>query len=436
MGDRSDSDGVGVGVAVVCIASVIVTSLMLLATNSSLVGDGSYYLLHAIQTRGPMHVPGREGINLVREGPLLLALHQGVTNTHVLTVLEGVGFVIFPALVWILAIVHARDSRVRFTLVCISCGLCFSTMIFFSVDELTPALPLVVLASVLLTQPTPWSVTDSVIAIVATGLLFFSHEGIAPCAALLAATALVRIRSRLRSSDTRVSMVVLALSVAVLGGSVWTLVFWPNPSSHTFLDLSPSIVLLSVGALCVVGWAALYGRMVGLEWLRWCLLAVAVPFVILGIGLAIHDGPVAAFSSRAVSLTVVAVLQIALLVDWILRRRDEVGHAIRLSKGATRVATAFLVAVMVVPSVCALRWSTVIGDFRSTITQHTGTIPAADIPTTPAKSYLWDWTNTTLSLVLRSSSSNAVIRNTNPSFSPFSIDLVEQQIPPEYLWGN
>ena len=147
---RSDSDLVPSGVVLVCAAAVFGCSLVLLVTNSSIVADGSYYVLRAIHTGGQPCACARAAreINLVREGPLLLAVHGGVTNTHALAVFEGLGFLVFPALVWILAIVCARGSRVRFTLVTISCAFCFAMMIFDSVSELTLAIPLLVLASV------------------------------------------------------------------------------------------------------------------------------------------------------------------------------------------------------------------------------------------------------------------------------------------------
>jgi len=307
IGKHSDSDNVSPGIALFCIAAVFGCSLVLLVTSTSLVGDGSAYLLSAIQTGQPFpRLPGRQGINFVREGPLLLAVHQGVTNTHVLTVLEGVGFLLFPALVWMLTIVHARGSRVRFTLVTISCSLCFATMIFFSVSELTLALPLVVLVSVLLTQPTPWSGLSAALAIVATGCLCFSHESLVPCAVILGVTALVRIRARLGTTDTRASIVVLALSVAVLGSAVCTLVLWPNRNSKTFLQLPQSTVFLYMGAFCLIGWAVLYGRPFGLSRLRWVLLVLAVPPTLSGIRLAITDGPLAAYWTRGSAVTLVA----------------------------------------------------------------------------------------------------------------------------------
>ena len=436
---RSDSDLVPSGVVLVCAAAVFGCSLVLLVTNSSIVADGSYYVLRAIHTGGPFQLAGRWDINLVREAPLLLAIHGGVTNTHDLAVFEGLGFLVFPALVWILAIVYSRGSRVRFTLVTISCALCFAMMIFDSVSELTLAIPLLVLASVVLTEPTPWPSRSAVLAIVSTGLLFFSHESIVPCAVLLGVTAVVRIRAHLGSTDTRASMAVLVLSVAIVGGAVCTLVLWPNPNSNSFLNLPPSTVFLGMGALCVLGWAVLYGREFGLSSLRWVLLILAVPCTVNGIRLAIRDGVIAAYWSRGACLTLVVALQLLLLADWIIRLRgtDPVRLPVRLSPGAAKGAAAFLVVLLVIPTVCALRWSTFIGDFRQTIMQHKGIVPESDVPSRLGSSYVIDWTNTSLSVILRSSTNNAVVENASTAtVVPFGIDLAEQQIPLAYRWGS
>lgn len=432
-----DSSRVPLGIVLVCAMAVLGSSLVLFVTNSSLVADGSFYLLNAIQKGQPCAcAAGRQGINFVREGPLLIAVHQGVTNTRVLTMLEGVGFLIFPALVWTLALVHARGSRLRFFFVAVSCGLCFATMILFSVSELTLALPLVVLASVLLTQPTPWHGGTAALAIVSTGLLFFSHEAIAPCAVLLGVLAVVRIRAGLESTDARASFVVLVLSAAVLGAEVWTLVFWPNPNSNSFVNLPLSTALLFIGGSCLIGWAVLDGRP-ELGTLRWALLVLAVPLTLYGISLAIRGGPLAAYFTRGPCLALVAALQILLLVDWIIRLRGLASKnwAVKLSSHATWGSALFLVALMTIPIVCALRWSTVVGNFRQTITHHKGFIPVTSIATSAGSNYLWPWTNTTMSVLLRSSTSNAVVENThtNPHI-PFTIGSAEAQISATYRW--
>jgi hypothetical protein len=435
---EGESERVPLGIVLVCITAVVGCSLVLLATNSSLVADGSYYVLSAIKSGQPCAcAPGRQGINFVREGPLLIAVHQGVTNTYVLTVLEGIGFLIFPALVWGLALLHTRGSRVRFFLVVISCGLCFATMIFFSVSELTLALPLIVLASVLLTQPTPWSGTEATIAIISTGLLIFSHESILPCAVILAVLAGVRMRVRLNGTDARASIVVLVLAIAVLGAAVCTLVLWPNPNSNTFLNLPGSAVFLFLGAFCLIGWAVLFGSPFRHARLRWAFLVAAVPFTLYGVLLGIRGGPLAAYLTRGPCLTLVAALQLALLIDWVIRVKglDAKNWTVRLSSGASVGAALFLVSVMVIPIVCGLRWSTLVGDFRHTITNRRGIVPATDIPTSAGTPYLWSWTNTTMSVILRSSTDNAVVENTmTPRLVPFPIASAQQQLPGAYRW--
>jgi hypothetical protein len=441
MGRKAESDGVPGAVVVVCGAAVVACSLFLLVTNASLVGDGSSYLLRAVQTGQPFQLSGRQLTNLVREGPLLLGLASGITNTHSLTLLQGVGFLLLPALVWTLALVHARGSRVHFTLVAISCGLCFATMIIFSASELTLTLPLVVLVSVLLARSVPWSGPNAILVVLSTGLTFLSHESIAPCAAVLVVQAVLRAQRRLGVMDSRVSVAVATLSVIVLAGAVWTLVFRPNSNSADFLKdletLNPlSMVALIMGAACLLGWVALYGH-ADPEWLRWPLLVPATVLTLLGIKSAIHTGPGAAYSARGFCVIIVVVLQVLLLIDWLRPQWMESRNLVpTVSQGGVLGATAFLVIVMVIPIVYAARWSSVIGEVRVTITDHAGVVPSSDVRTPLATTYLWAWTNPTLSLVLRSSSRNAVVENRDPSLGPFGATSAETQIPSAFRWGG
>jgi hypothetical protein len=429
-------DEVSLSLVVACVAAVVAVSGLLLAMNASLIGDGSYYLLRAIQTGQPLQLSGRQGINLLREGPLLIARSGGVTNTQALTFFEGIGFIAFPALVWSLALVIARHSRARFTLIALTCGLCFGSVILFSVSELTLAAPLVVVATLLLTQPTSWSGTSAALVILTTGLLFFSHESIVVCALLLAGVSLYRSRAHLGPIDTKVSLIVLVLSVAVLSGAVWTLVVWPNKNSDDFLNASLSVLLLVMGSVLLVGWCILYGRVPGAEFLRWALLAFAILLTGLGIRAGIHAGAEGAYQSRSVTVVVVVVLQVVLVIDWIrVRRTDERIPDLGESVGSARVAAIFLIVVLLIPAVGATRWANVIDDFHSTVTQRTGDIPAADVRPSLPKAYVIPWTDTSLSVLLRSSDSNAVIENTG-ELNPFSVGSAEQQIPSQYRWGG
>jgi hypothetical protein len=187
-----------------------------------------------------------------------------------------------------------------------------------------------------------------------------------------------------------------------------------------------------------MGWAVLQGRERGLSSLRWVLLVLAVPLIFNGIRLAIIDGPLAAYWTRGSGVTLVVALQLLLLADWIIPIRgwNLVSRPLRLPPSAARGATALLVALLIIPTVCALRWSTVVGDFRQTITQHRGIIPASAVPTSTGSSYLWDWTNTTMSVILRTSTNNAIVENTATDPAPFSTESAQEQIPSAYRWGG
>jgi hypothetical protein len=90
---------------------------------------------------------------------------------------------------------------------------------------------------------------------------------------------------------------------------------------------------------------------------------------------------------------------------------------------------------MVIPTVGALQWSTVEGAFRSTITGHRGVVPPGDVVTPLATTYLWPWTNTSMSLLLRSSTGDAIVTNSDP-INPFAVAAAGSQIPPRYRWDG
>ena len=442
-----DRSGVPTGMVVLCVAALSICSLILIVTSASLVGDGSYYLLRAVQTRGPFPLPGRLVSNALREGPMLIGLAAGVTNTQVLTVLEGIGFVLLPAVAWSLALVAARRARVQFTLVAVACGLCFASMMLFSVSELTLTLPLVALASVLVTRPDPWSRADAVMVVVVTGLLVLSHESVLPAVVVLMVMAVLRARARLSVTDARVSAAVAVVSGVATAVALWTLVYRPNSNSTDFLThvehgQPRSILLLMTGGALLLGWAVLHGRGGGTTWIGWYLAVPGAVLTAFGIRSAITGGPTSAYESRGFCVIVIVVLQLLLLVGWArLRRPDSSdgsdGSDIRrsLPSGAAWGAAAFLVVLMLIPAVGALRWSAVVGAFRTTITTHSGTVPESRVESRLAGGYLWPWTNTTMSVVLRSSPGDAVVLNTIAD-NPIPIHRAQQQIAPDYTWGR
>jgi hypothetical protein len=260
---------------------------------------------------------------------------------------------------------------------------------------------------------------------------------------VLTVLAVLRMRAGLGPRDRWVSAGVAAVSVVAAAVALWTLVYRPNSNSTDFLtdveNLEPhAMVLLIVGGAWLLGWAAfpVRDRGAAAAWIRWALLVPAVLFSLLGIQSAVHAGPAAAYASRGFSVIVVVGVQFLLLIDWTLIRWSAASSGpVRLPSGAAWGAAAFLVVLMVIPTVGALRWSTVVGAFRTTITTHSGTVSDSQVRSPLATTYLWPWTNTTMSVVVRSSADDAVVANSDP-VNPFPIALARYQISPRYTWGG
>jgi hypothetical protein len=431
---------VSVTVLAVVIVALLATAIILIAMNSSLYGDGSYYLLATIKSGRPFNVSGRELSNAVRETPLLIGTSIGVDNTRFLTILQGIGFILFPALIWVLALLQSRISRLRFSLVAIACGISFGSMIFYSVSELTLALPLVVLISCLLAKETEYSILQSFFMVIAAAILVFSYEAIALCSVILAVHAVLRAKAGLTSMDTFVSWMVAVLSVATIGVSLWTLEFRPNGNSGNFLnsieEFHPkSEVALIFAGVCIATWILVQALRPNLRWITVPVLGVIAFSTLVGVVLAIQAGPLTSILSRGYCVFLIAALEVAFLIDWTRkRRRGAYCDFVKVSTVNVTVAVMFLLCLLAIPIIFAIPWSGFLGEFRSTINSNTGVLPSADLHSSNAGKYLLGWPDPSMSVILRASANSAVVASPDPAFAPFNPIDASRQIPPRYSW--
>ena len=424
----------------VVIAGLLATAIILIAVNSSLYADGSYFLLATVKSGRPFTVSGRELSNAVRQTPLLIGISIGIDNTRFLTILQGIGFILFPALIWALALQQSCLSRVRFTLVTIACGISFGSMIFYSVSELTLALPLVVLISCLLAKETEFSILQSLVIVIAATILVFSHEAIALCSVILIVHAVLRAKAGLASMDTFASWMVAALSVAAVGVSLWTLKFRPSSNSGNFLssieEFRPkSEVALIFAGVCIATWILVQAVRPHLRWITVPVLGVTAFSTLVGVALAIRAGPITSIFSRGYCVLLIAVLEVALLIDWTWkRRRGEYCDFVKVSTANVFVAVMFLLAMLAIPIMFAIPWSGFLGEFRSTINSNVGVIPSADVRSSNTGKYLLGWPDPSMSVILRASANSAVVASPDSSFEPFKPIDASRQLPPRYSW--
>jgi hypothetical protein len=81
-------------------------------------------------------------------------------------------------------------------------------------------------------------------------------------------------------------------------------------------------------------------------------------------------------------------------------------------------------------------WSRSMDAFRSGVDGHQGVLYATDLLPAGRRAVLWDWTGSSLSLLVRGSPDAAVLVDRNPSIVPFPPDDARAQLEDAYTWGR
>ena len=423
-------------VAAVC-ALLVGTALVLSWQALALAADGSFYLVQVVGTESVFGPDARVLANVVRQAPVLLALGGGVTDTHVLALLLGLGQLVLPAVVWSLAVILSRADRIVFAAVVMTAGMCLGSTWFFSVSESTVAVPLTVLVAVLLWQPGKWRSATAGIAVVAGLLLVASYETALLTGAVLALWSAWRA-SRAAARAERLGCASLAtLSLASVVVALAGMRSGVNPTS------SQSILYFVVSLepwqfyVALVGTAAV---LTALGWLRgtsrWIALALGLCALAVGT-VALEPSAVTAFQARGGAVIAAFLLELFLLWRWVA---SGPGSGAVIEEAPRRLLVAIPVAVvaaMVAASIVPLgRWSRSLDSFRERVNSRSGVVDVAEVLPPGRREVVWGWTASSLSLLVRSRPDAATLVDSNPSLVPFPPTEARSQLGDEYRWGG
>ena len=420
---------------IVC-AALVAASLAMAFQSLALAGDGAFYLLRIIATGEVFGTQERYLGNLVRQAPALLGVHAGVTNTYALSLLFGVGQIVFLAVVWSLAIVLSRADRVAFTAVAGAAGICAGTTWFFSVSEAVFATSLTALVAVLLWREGAWTWAHAIVALVASFVLVATYEAAFVTGALLAAWAGWRAYRATPSLERYACAAVAALStLSVLVAAQG--IREPTSPAHsrsllysvTSLDPWPLYLATAGLALFVAGMRPWLPRSA-----RWALLGLGA--TALGIGAAGLDiSTQAAFAARGGASLVVFALQLALLLDWATRGRT---HA-RGEPDARLLAIPilFVVAILVANGSALRSWSGSLDAFQREVEAAAAPTDAHLVLPANRRDVLWNWTIPSLSLLVRTRPDASVLFVPyETGYVPFAPEDARSQIDDAYTWGR
>ena len=420
----------------VVIACVLLVgmSIAMAVQAVALAADGAFELVLILESGDFYATQARMFGAYVHQGPVLVARHAGVTDTHVLAVLFGVGQVVVPAVLWSLAIVLTRRDRLVCAAVTLVAALCTTATWLAAVSPIVLIVPLTIVVAVVLWLPRTWRTRDLVLAIACCVVLLATYETALITGALLTAWALWRRHHATEWLERHGCIAVAALSTLSVLVAVEGTRSGRNPThSQSFLyflvSLEPWPFYVALAGIAAV--IAALGPWLSPILRRIALGAGTGALAVAAIG--VRSSTVTAFEARSGVAFAGLVLALFLLWRWIDGRPLTTGmrHGPALLVAIPVAVTAALVVASVRPLV---EWSRSVDSFRESIENTSGVTDVTHVLPPARRQVLFDWTSTSLSLLLRSRPDAAILVDPSPAYVPFPPIEAREQLSDDYVW--
>jgi hypothetical protein len=399
----------------------------------ALAGDGSYYLVHILGTNSIFDSRGpRMLANVVREMPVLLAARAGLVDTHALTVLLGVGQLVFPAIAWSVAIFLTRADRLVFCAVALSATLCALTTWLFNVSEGVLAVALTALLAVLMWRHI-WNWFDALTAIAVAVVLVASYETALVSGLVFAAWGVWRSRGATDPADRYGSFGVAALSLLSIVTAVIAMTR-PGPgNARSFVYFVVSVEPWGL-FVALAGVVVLVGAMATMDAGRARAAVSGGGLLLLAVGIGGLDvTTVTAFQARGGSAVAAVLLAGFLFWQWTV--------AIAGRARSRLIPTWLLVVPVLFAGVTAAlllsastSWARSLSAFRSEVNRTERIAVAERVVPNGKQQVLWDWTAASLSLIVRRSASGGILVDRDPSYVPFVPRDARKQLDDSFVW--
>jgi hypothetical protein len=425
--------------AIVAFCALLIGGGVVMASQAiALAADGAFQLVRIVDSGDVYGLDARILGAAAHQGLVVLAVRAGATDTHLLSLLLGVGQLVLPALVWSLAIARCRSDRLVCATVAMVAGLSAGTTWFVNVGEIVLAVPLTIVVAVCLWQPRAWRARDAVLAIAAATVLVASYETAAITGSLLAVWAAWRALGARGGADTIGSWAVAALSALSVAVALWGTRSGSNPTHSQSLlyyvvSLEPWPFYLGLAGIAAV--VAGLGPWLGVTARRVVLVAGVAMLVVCVVGL--EPDPVTAFEARGGAAVAAFGLELFLLWRWIAGRRPLPSSRVGVPRGDRLLvvaSVAFVAAMAVVNVQPVLAWSRSLEAFRVEVDRTRDVAIATDSLSANRREVLWGWTASSLSLLVRTSPTSGILVDRNPSLVPFPPAEAREQLDDRYTW--
>jgi hypothetical protein len=407
----------------------------------ALAADGSFQLVRVLSTGSIYGEDARYFATSAHQGVAVIAVHAGITDTRLLAIALGIGQLVLPAVAWALAIILSRGVRLDCAAVAMVAGLSAGTTWFVNVSEIILAAPLTVLVAVFLWRPQSWRARDAILATIAATILVASYETALLTGSVLTAWAVWRAHAARGGAERIGCWIVGALSALSVGVALWGSHAGRNPThSQSFLYFVVSLEPWPLYA-GLVGIAAV---IVGFgPWLaggvrRVVLTSGCIALIVTTFGL--EPNVVTGFQARGGAAVAALLLELFLWARWIGRRRTVERRSFDVDRRGGRLIVAvavLLVAAMVAGNARGVRdWSRSLNAFRAEVDRAQGAVYVTDVLPSDRRAVLFNWTSSSLSLLVRSNPHAGILVDRHPAIVPFAIHEARRPIDDKYRWSR
>lgn len=422
--DRGHARDVRTYVGILVAAAVLAGAAMVVSLP--LLGDGVLFYLCMIFRTGFCDFDwARAFVAYISQWPLAAALENGLSNRSTAQLLFSAGYILPPIVAWLVALWLHRGTLLGWMGLALWSATYLASSLF-SVGEYNLTYALAALAASVVLHPMRHRVSGALVLMVAACVSIRSYESMAllgPALIFLIAVVMHRDVNAARASRTQwlASAIAVGAYIAAAAIAAGSIIDPRDPSNRGTAAQSLMIPLPQVATsmvlLALLVWCLRTRRVVRQRILVGMMTTIGATFLVLPV---LWSRPMDQYYNRiVVGVMITGAIGITGLIIW--RYGMQVLTA-RLHTWQVR-AVLVMVASLMIPY--AMQLTTVQAYFdayHETLTTRTGVIAMATTPMNAERfdRYRWRWNNPTMSFVLRTDTTQALVMNRpNDDWQPF-----------------
>ncbi len=422
--DRGQTVGTRMYVAVLAAAAGLAVAAM--AVSLPLLGDGVLFYLCMIFRTGFCDFDwARAFVAYLSQWPLAAALGNGLHDRSMAQYLFSAGYIVPPIAAWLLALWFHRGTMLGWMGLALWCATYLASSLF-SVGEYNLTYALAALVTSVVLHPMRHRIGGAVVLIVAAGVSVRSYESMALLGpALTFLIAVVVFRDVRDARTTRIQWIASGVSVVAFIAAaviaVGSILDPRDPSNRGTAAQSLMIPLPQVATalllLALLVWCVRTTHIVRQRILVGMMVTVGATFLVLPV---LWSRPMDQYYNRIiVGVMITGAIGITGLIIW---RYGMQAFTARLHIWQVRAVLVMVASLMIPYAMQLITVQAYFDAYHETLSTRTGVIAMATTPMNAERfdRYRWRWNNPTMSFVLRTDTTQALVMNRpNNDWQPF-----------------